>query len=227
MWTKVKQLLNVINPLDIFTLTKRIDNNVKYLVSLQESKIACVKNLEYKLRELRVKREKEHNMFLTTINHLEDLVWAKDLDGKYLMCNTAFREKFCYGFSWDSIKGKTDIELAKMFKELVGSENHTFGEVCANSDIIIHETQEAREFLEHGLINGKLVKLVVNKSPVFNHEGLMFATCGTGRDVTEWHSDLEKAIDKVCGGCGISEQASESIIKELNKLEFKEGDHVK
>ena len=74
------------------------------------------------------------------------MVWAKDLDGKYLMINKSFREKFCYGLSDIEILGKTDLELSKMFKEQVGDENHTFGKKCKNSDVVVKEVQEAMKF---------------------------------------------------------------------------------
>ena len=175
----------------------------------------CINSEE--LRELKIKLRQEMNLRNAVLDHLDDMVWAKDLDGRYLMTNKAFREKFCYGLSDPEILGKTDLELAKMFKERVGNENHTFGEKCRNSDEVIHDTQEAMQFLESGNINGKVMKLVVNKSPLRDYKGYMYGTCGTGRDVTEWHAAMEKAIegDKAC-----FPETKKLVLQELNRLEF-------
>ena len=161
------------------------------------------------------------------MDHIADMLWSKDIDGRYIVANKAFRNKFCYGLSWNDIQGRNDIELAKIFKEKVGNENHTFGEVCNNSDEVVIRTEASREFLEYGIINGKMMKLVVNKSPVYNYEGKMFGTCGTGRDVTDWHDSLEEAIAKIQSGCScFGQEETEMLLKELNKLKFEEGDHV-
>lgn len=160
------------------------------------------------------------------MDHIDDMLWAKDIDCRYIVANKAFRNKFCYGLQWDEMQGKNDTELAKIFKDKVGDENHTFGEVCANSDEVILRTETSKEFLEYGKINGKMMKLVVNKSPVYNYEGKMFGTCGTGRDVTDWHDSLEEAIAKIQSGCScFGQEETEMLLKELNKLKFEEGDH--
>ena len=171
------------------------------------------------VEDMKKRLNKERNLRHSVQNHIHDMLWAKDLDGKYIMVNDAFRMNFCYELEENEILGKTDVELANMFKSLVGDSNHTFGEICGNSDMIIHETEEAREFLEHGKINGKVMKLVVSKSPLYNFKGIMYGTCGTGRDVTEWHNDLEKAIKshKNCFG----KEGADLLLKELNKMEFK------
>ena len=79
--------------------------------------------------------------------------------------------------------------------------------------------------MEYGLINGKMMKLVVNKSPVYDNKGELCATCGTGRDITDWHDSLEEAINKVREGCScFGQEETEMLLKELNKLKFVEGD---
>ena len=224
----IKKFLQYINIFDIPRLTREIRCDVKHIREKYDETMHAIEKYKEDLRKEREIREKEKNLFLSVLDHLDDLVWAKDIDGKYIVANKAFREKFCYGISWEDLQGKTDQELAKKFKHLVGEENHTFGEMCANSDVIIHETKVPQQFLEEGNINGKLMKLVVNKSPVYNFEGKMFGICGSGRDVTEWHNAVEKAIKELKAeySCFQHEDA-EKILKELNKFRFREGDHVK
>ena len=222
----IKKFLQYINIFDIPRLTREISCDVKHIREKYDETMHAIEKYKEDLRKERETRLKEKNLFISVLDHLDDLVWAKDMDGKYIVANKAYRKKFCYGMSWDDLQGKTDPELAKKFKHLVGEENHTFGEMCANSDVVIHESKVPRQFLEEGNINGKLMKLVVNKSPVYNFEGKMFATCGTGRDVTKWHNDMENAIEEIKSECScFQHQDEERILKELNKFKFEEGDH--
>ena len=224
----IKSFIGYVNIFDIPRLTREISCDVKHIREKYDETINAIEKYKEDLRIEKESRQKERNLFLSVLDHLDDMVWAKDIEGKYIVANKAFREKFCYGISWEDLQGRTDIELAAQFKKLVGEENHTFGEMCANSDVPIQETRIPQKFLEEGNINGKLMKLVVNKSPVFNHRGEMFATCGSGRDVTEWHDAVEKAIKELRCECSCFKQEdAEKILNELNKFKFREGDHVK
>lgn len=194
-----------------------IKQDTEKILELIQEYEDCLNIKEFKA--LKRKYDREVNLRSSILDHLDDMVWCKDLEGKYLMTNKSFREKFCYGFNDADILGKTDIELAKEFKTRVGDENHTFGEKCFNSDLLIHDVQEALQFLESGNINGNMLKLVVNKSPIRDYKGRMFGVVGSGRDVTDWHTSLEKAIESsnACFGA----EGRSLLLKELNKLEFK------
>lgn len=210
MW--LKDFICSLTPKAIRSDTEAMINKID---SFRLSHANMEKELSYMKRTLR----KEQNLRAAVLNNLGDMVWAKDMNGRYIMVNDTFREKFCYGLYEDEIKGKTDVELAKIFKGKVGYANHTFGEMCANSDAIIHKSEEAREFLEQGLIDGSVMRLVVNKSPLFNFRGTMYGTCGVGRDVTQWYNDLEVAINSHSACFG--KAGADLLLKELNKLEFK------
>lgn len=224
----IKSFIRYVNIFDIPRLAREISCDVKHIREKYDETINAIEKYKEALQLEKESRQKERNLFLSVLDHLDDMIWAKDIEGKYIVANKAFREKFCYGITWDELQGKTDIELSREFKKLVGEENHTFGEMCANSDIPVQQTRIPQKFLEEGNINGKLMKLVVNKSPVFNHRGEMFATCGSGRDVTEWHDAVEKAIKELRCECSCFKQEdAEKILNELNKFKFREGDHVK
>lgn len=200
-------------------------NNNKLDKNLSEIKEEIKKLQEYfssnDLTEMKRKMQIEIDLRSTVLDNLSDLVWAKDIDGKYLMTNLSFRNKFCYGLRDDEILGKTDVELAKQFKSLVGDRKHTFGETCFNSDIIVRKLENSKEFLEQGMINGKLIKLVVNKSPMVDNEGILYAICGTGRDVTDWYDSLDKAINY---STNFGEKGKNLLLNELNKLHFPNED---
>lgn len=221
----LKMIWRQINIFDIPQLTRDISSDVKHIRKYYDDSQKAIENYKIELERERKERIKEQNLFVSVMDHIEDMLWSKDLDGRYIVANKAFRNKFCYELEWNEMQGKNDIELAKIFKDKVGSENHTFGEVCANSDEVIIRNEIAKEFMEYGLINGKMMKLVVNKSPVYDNKGELCATCGTGRDITDWHDSLEEAINKVREGCScFVQEETEMLLKELNKLKFVEGD---
>ena len=221
----LKYIWDYVNIFDIPKLTREIGCNVKHIRKCYDDSQDAINKYKEELEAERKERIKEQNLFVSVMDHIEDMLWSKDLDGRYIVANKAFRNKFCYGLAWDEMQGRNDIELAKILKEKAGNENHTFGEVCANSDEVIIRNEIAKEFMEYGLINGKMMKLVVNKSPVYDNKGELCATCGTGRDITDWYDSLEEAINKVREGCScFGQEETEMLLKELNKLKFVEGD---
>ena len=221
----LKMIWRQISIFDIPQLTRDISSDVKHIRKYYDDSQKAIENYKIELEIERKERIKEQNLFVSVMDHIEDMLWSKDLDGRYIVANKAFRNKFCYELEWNEMQGRNDIELAKIFKEKVGNENHTFGEVCANSDEVIIRNEIAKEFMEYGLINGKMMKLVVNKSPVYDNKGELYATCGTGRDITDWHDSLEEAINKVREGCScFGQEETEMLLRELNKLKFVEGD---
>ena len=226
--SKIKSFLAYINIFDIPRLTREISSDVKLIREKYDETIKAIDDYKKELEIERDKSAKERNLFLSVLDHLDDMVWAKDLEGKYIVANRAFREKFCYGISWDELQGMTDIELAKKFKKQVGEKNHTFGEMCANSDVVVQRSRLPQKFLEEGNINGKFMKLIVNKSIVVNYKNDMFAICGSGRDVTEWYVSIEEAIKNLKAECScFGNEEVNKILDELNKFKFEEGDYVK
>lgn len=125
---------------------------------------------------------------------LPDMLWCKDLDGRYMYANTAIKRGLL--FDNDPI-GKTDIELANKAKELYGDENHTFGEKCANSDEIVLNTMLSQRFLESGRIQGEMVYLEVFKAPLYV-DGELRGVVGTGRNMTEYVRALRENNCKDC-----------------------------
>ena len=222
------KIITALNIFDIPRLTREISYDVKLIRDRYEETIKAIDDYKKELEIERDKRARERNLFLSVLDHLDDMVWAKDLEGRYIVANKSFREKFCYGITWDELQGMTDVELANKFKKQVGEQNHTFGEMCANSDVVVQRSRLPQKFLEDGNINGELMKLVVNKSIVVSSNNKMFAICGSGRDVTEWYVSIEKAIKNLKVECScFDKEEVNKILDELNKFRFKEGDHVK
>ena len=126
---------------------------------------------------------------------LPDMMWCKDVDGKYVYANVAIKKGLLFDMN---PVGKTDVELATKAKVYFGEENHTFGEKCRNSDKVVLETGRAERFLESGNVKGKMMYLEVFKAPwIVNGE--LRGVVGTGRVMTEY---VEAYREQNCGGCG-------------------------
>lgn len=123
-----------------------------------------------------------------------DMIWLKDLNGRYMYANKAIREGLlCH----NNPVGLNDVELAGMAKRRFGEANHTFGEKCFNSDGITVERNAPSRFLENGKVRGKMLYLEVFKTPLYAGDELV-GVCGVGRDITEY---VEAYRSGKCRGC--------------------------
>ncbi|RBQ29130.1 sensor domain-containing protein [Aliarcobacter vitoriensis] len=118
--------------------------------------------------------------------HSPDMLWVKDLEGKYLYANSAI----CTGLlmaTEDEVLGNTDIFFAKREREKYkdNKEWHTFGELCKNTDEETIKVMKPSRFLEYGNIKGKMTYLQVDKAPFFNKNNELVGIIGTARDITE------------------------------------------
>ena len=111
-----------------------------------------------------------------------DMIWAKDMDNRYLFANRALCERLLMCKSPEAVVGKNDVYFADL--ERANGQRHTFGEVCENSDEIAKSKQKAMRFVEDGLVRGQYLVLDVHKAPLLDESRAMIGTVGCGRDVT-------------------------------------------
>lgn len=115
-------------------------------------------------------------MHLSTLVHtMPDLVWMKDVEGRYLTCNHIF-ERF-FGASESEIVGKTDYDfvdskLADFFREK-DKEAIDRGCMSTNEEVITYKE------------TGQIGILETRKVPVYNKEREVFGILGIAKDITE------------------------------------------
>lgn len=176
----------------------QIDSYFNKLDKVMQSVIDKCERIEQQLEtEVKILTEElalYKGMLYSVSDALPDMLWCKDLDGKYIYANNAI--KLGLLFDMNPI-GKTDIEMALKAKEYFGDENHTFGEKCRNSDLIVHELNIPQRFLESGKIKGKMLYLEVFKAPLYIN-GELKGIVGTGRDMTEY---VEAYRNNNCFSC--------------------------
>lgn len=198
-----------------------IESKLEKILDEIEKDKTRAENLERELQKARLEREEYKNLVIAIGDTIPDMMWAKSTDGKYIYANDGILKGLFYGIDYRNIIGRTDIELAGICKNLVGPEKHTFGEICGNSDVIVLDKLKKERFLEWGLINGKEMYLEVYKAPLFDSNGTIVGTVGTGRDVTDWYLSIKKAVlnaDKYTNK--YKQSVSTLILKELDKYKF-------
>ncbi len=127
-------------------------------------------------------------------DNVPDLIWAKDMKGRYIFANKALCEKLLNAADTDEPIGKTDMFFAdRERKSHPGNPAwHTFGELCQGTDAIVMESREPERFDEYGNVKGEFLFLDVNKAPFRDEDGDIIGIVGCGRDVTEERQVEEK-----------------------------------
>lgn len=149
------------------------------------------------------------------IDCIPDMVWFKDMDGKYVYANKAIKEKLLL---CPNPIGQTDVQLAAKAREFYGAENHTFGEKCANSDTITLKECRPSRFMESGKVKGRMMYLEVHKNIVRNQDNEIIGVCGSGRDMTEYVEAVNVIRDY-----GAKRKGEQELIEAFDKYSFGEG----
>jgi len=161
-----------------------------------------IKNYEYKLFKTEKKISDIYRLMRLMTDNLPDLLWAKDLEKKFLFVNKAMCNKLLNAKNTDEPIGKDDIFFAVRGKASHpdNPRYHTFGEICVNSDDIILKSKKPGRFEEFGYVKNEFLFLDVNKSPIFDEKGNIIGIVGSARDVTkeklleEEHRKAEKSL---------------------------------
>lgn len=124
----------------------------------------------------------ESSLFQLVIDNVPDLIWAKNMKDEFIFVNKATCRKLLMAAETSEAIGKTDVYFAD--RERHAGRDHTFGEICVNSDDIVKKTGKPGRFVEEGRVRGINFVLDVHKAPFFNKEGEIIGTVGCGRDIT-------------------------------------------
>lgn len=152
--------------------------------------------MSFKIKDLQ-----QHNsdLLLLLTQHLPDMLWVKDLDGKYIYVNQAMCDGLLMAKDTNEPIGKDDVFFAHRERELHKEDPnwHTFGELCFSSDIEVIADDKAMKIEEYGNVKGKLLFLEVYKAPFYDKDGKIIGTVGAGRDITQLKKnqiDLQKSL---------------------------------
>jgi PAS domain S-box-containing protein len=167
--------------------------------------------VEQALRESEERHRSLYSMMRLMCDNVPDLIWAKDLHGRFTFVNRAMCEKLLNASDTEEPIGKTDLYFAEREKDSHPDlpEWHTFGQICIDSDAVIMSLQRPEKFDEFGNVKGQFLSLNVYKAPFLDEQGVMIGTVGCGRDVTR-----ERRLEKE------REQAVEALTESEKRFRF-------
>ena len=137
-----------------------------------------------------LERERDYSamlgMFRLLSDNMQDMLWAKDTDKKFIFTNKAICRRLLNANDTSEPIGKTDMFFAERERSAhpEDPEWHTFGEICVDSDSIVLKTREPGQFDEFGNVQGQFMFLDVHKAPLFDENGILKGTVGSARIVT-------------------------------------------
>jgi|GEM_PF-999479 len=115
----------------------------------------------------------ENQAFLDgIINNSQNLIYAKDLEGRYLLVNDNWATTL--GLSDDQVLGKNDFDI---FGEA--------GKAYRENDLAIMKNREVIQSEEKNLINGEERAFLSIKFPIYDAEGTLSSIGGISTDMTE------------------------------------------
>ncbi len=148
--------------------------------------ITTMRAVQEALQEREERYRSLSSMMRMMCDTVPDMIWAKDLEKRYIFANKAICEKLLNARDTLEPVGKTDLFFAERERRS-HPENpdwHTFGNICRNTDQITMDAGEPRQFDEFGNVKGSFLFLDVHKAPFLNEKGEMIGTVGSARDVT-------------------------------------------
>ena len=140
------------------------------------------KKSEEKIIESQKKLKSLQDLFRNVADNMPDMLWAKDLKGKYLFANKALCENLFQIRDTSTPIGKTYEECTRKIKEqpeYINDNNwFTVGIKHTNYDNIVLDTGLSTRYEENGYIKGVFKCLDIIKSPLLNANNEIIGVVG-------------------------------------------------
>lgn len=152
------------------------------------------KAAEHALQDSELRAKNLAHLLRLVSDNVPDLIWAKDLNKRFLFTNKAMCEQLLNANDTDEPVGKDDLFFAQRERNHHpdNPQWHTFGELCQDSDVITLQNGKPSQFDEFGNVRGQFLFLDVRKAPIINDQGEIIGVVGSARDVTQQRTNEEK-----------------------------------
>lgn len=150
-------------------------------------------DLVQKIRQMEKKLAERYDLMSLITNTVPDLIWAKDLDNRYMLVNQAMCEKLLMCGSPDKAMGKTMDYF--MDRQQDAGLKFVFREVWDRSDAAAIENTGHGRFLEQWQAPDRHLVLDIHEAPLFDEKGKPAGIVGCGRDITQ-EKEIKDALDR-------------------------------
>ena len=127
-----------------------------------------------------------YNLFRLMADNMPDMLWAKDLDMRYIFVNKAICEGLLKVTDTEEPIGKTMEYFLEQEQNKHPEDPNwfNFGRNSINTDELVLRTGQPGLFDELGTIDGTFTYQDVRKAPIRDEAGQMIGIVGSSRDVT-------------------------------------------
>ncbi|MDP2875185.1 MAG: PAS domain S-box protein [Holophaga sp.] len=152
------------------------------------------------LQASQAQTEANRHLLRLMADNVPDLIWAKDLGGRYLFVNQAMCDTLLQARDTNEPVGKTDLFFAERERAAHPERPdwHTFGELCQSTDAPVLASLTAQRFDEAGNVRGEMLFLDVYKAPFLDEQNRLLGTVGSARVVTrekQIEAELQRQTD--------------------------------
>jgi len=153
--------------------------NIRYV----QRKIEVIEKINEKKLQADEKVIRQFQFKIDICDNLTDMVWAKDIENKFIFVNKAICEKILNENNPANVIGKDDMYFAEKIRQI--GFRHDFGEMCLKSDEETKKNRKTVSLIEEGYAIGNYVVLDVKKSPLYDKNDNFIGTVGSARDITK------------------------------------------
>ncbi|MBB1075968.1 PAS domain S-box protein, partial [Rhodoferax sp. 4810] len=156
--------------------------------------VTAFKQAEQALRTSEDRANRLATMLRLVSDNVPDMIWAKDLNKRYLFANKAVCEQLLGVASPDEALGRDDLFFAQRAHSSHPDDPrwHSLGDAWRDSDEETLRHGKALRFEESGYLQGRFVAFDVHKAPLLNDHGQVMGVVGSARDVTAQRAAQDK-----------------------------------
>ena len=179
-----------------------IYNKIEELSHELDSRDLELQRTEFKYRNL-------FTMITTMANNMPDIIWSKNIKGKYQFINEPGAKIF-FNTTPDTIIGKTDIEILEDLYE-----REEFINRIIELDLQVINSTSQLTSIETLDYDGKNMTFEIIKSPIISKLGKIEGIVGCARDITS-KIESEKLIQRKENALELILYASREFLREVN-----------
>lgn len=182
---------------DLQSYQHNLEDLVKRRTEKLEKEIQARKETEWALEKAKTHLKEANSLLYSMTDTIPDLLWARDLDGKYIFTNKALRETMLGEVEPSAPMGKSfRYYIDKQQAEQPDNPDwFTFGLDSDGTDMETIKSNKACFFVATGSIRGNAFTFDVFKAPLRAEDGDLIGTVGSARDMTLQH-EIENALEE-------------------------------